>query len=573
MESEILRSDFVLLVCTETYLLRVEQRQEPGEGRGVLWESNLIYNLLYLADTPIQTFIPILIQGGVQALIPLPLRTLTYYYAETDSGYEDLYRHLTAQPRHIVPALGKLRTLPPRDPTGSSSSLEEDVASGSTLQPQHLLPPRSSHFVGRDRELKQIHTKLNRPLPQGTPRQFAIHGQGGFGKTSMAVEYGWRHLKTYLGGVFFIDCNSDYQQQLGVLAIYLGIGHIDPLNLDEVLPLIKQKLESGPPSLLILDNVRDDIQWTGDEFRKYLPAGACRRLITTRARNLPDVEMIAAKSLPVSTAIQLLAKRRPDASKSGNRQVVESVVCWLDGWAVALTIVGLYMSRLPELTWTHYAKSFSGKGLGALVATEDIVGRLPDYRQRMLSVFDDMLATLSMVELRILQYAALLPEDNVYPLWLDELAKRDTELPVNPMPGFEHAGAAAIVQFQSDRLLIKREKGQNVLSLHRLLRQSLIGRIKAEPTTYAHLQASILSLAEDPESERLGKPVARVRWFNPQKGFGFLSVRSGADIFVHISAVERAGLKNIYEGDWLFCEIWTQNGKRAAVGLAPLLTP
>src|ERR1700683_4744600 len=42
MVSEIQSSDFVLLVCTETYLSRVEQRQQPGKGRGVLWERNLI---------------------------------------------------------------------------------------------------------------------------------------------------------------------------------------------------------------------------------------------------------------------------------------------------------------------------------------------------------------------------------------------------------------------------------------------------------------------------------------------------------------------------------------------------
>jgi TIR domain len=47
MEREIQAADFVLLVCTETYLQRVEGREQPGKGRGVVWESNLIYNLLY----------------------------------------------------------------------------------------------------------------------------------------------------------------------------------------------------------------------------------------------------------------------------------------------------------------------------------------------------------------------------------------------------------------------------------------------------------------------------------------------------------------------------------------------
>jgi hypothetical protein len=44
---EIQKADFVLLVCTETYRRRVERREQPGKGRGVLWEAKLIYNLLY----------------------------------------------------------------------------------------------------------------------------------------------------------------------------------------------------------------------------------------------------------------------------------------------------------------------------------------------------------------------------------------------------------------------------------------------------------------------------------------------------------------------------------------------
>src|SRR5271154_5174436 len=59
MEREIQTADFILLVCTETYLKRVEGREEPGKVRGVLWEAMLIYNLLYKSDSPVQRFIPI----------------------------------------------------------------------------------------------------------------------------------------------------------------------------------------------------------------------------------------------------------------------------------------------------------------------------------------------------------------------------------------------------------------------------------------------------------------------------------------------------------------------------------
>jgi len=124
MDREIQQADFIALICTETYLKRVEGRESPGKGRGVLWEATLIYNLLYAEDTTIQRFIPILLDGGTEASIPLPLRGLTHYQAETDQGYEDFYRHLTAQPRHEQPALGKLKALHAIEPQSYPASLK-----------------------------------------------------------------------------------------------------------------------------------------------------------------------------------------------------------------------------------------------------------------------------------------------------------------------------------------------------------------------------------------------------------------------------------------------------------------
>jgi CspA family cold shock protein len=44
-------------------------------------------------------------------------------------------------------------------------------------------------------------------------------------------------------------------------------------------------------------------------------------------------------------------------------------------------------------------------------------------------------------------------------------------------------------------------------------------------------------------------PVGKVKWFDSRKGFGFIEPEAGdSDVFVHISAVERAGLSNLAEG-------------------------
>ena len=47
-----------------------------------------------------------------------------------------------------------------------------------------------------------------------------------------------------------------------------------------------------------------------------------------------------------------------------------------------------------------------------------------------------------------------------------------------------------------------------------------------------------------------------VKWFNPTKGFGFIQPNDGgADVFVHISAVKRAGLKTLNEGQQISYEL------------------
>lgn len=58
-----------------------------------------------------------------------------------------------------------------------------------------------------------------------------------------------------------------------------------------------------------------------------------------------------------------------------------------------------------------------------------------------------------------------------------------------------------------------------------------------------------------------------VKWFNAQKGFGFIEpVGGGNDVFVHISAVERAGMTGLNEGQKISFEIVTdkRNGKSSA---------
>jgi CspA family cold shock protein len=59
-----------------------------------------------------------------------------------------------------------------------------------------------------------------------------------------------------------------------------------------------------------------------------------------------------------------------------------------------------------------------------------------------------------------------------------------------------------------------------------------------------------------------------VKWFNATKGFGFiLPSDGGRDVFVHITAVQAAGLKGLNEGQTVSYEVTTERGKTAATNL------
>jgi len=65
-------------------------------------------------------------------------------------------------------------------------------------------------------------------------------------------------------------------------------------------------------------------------------------------------------------------------------------------------------------------------------------------------------------------------------------------------------------------------------------------------------------------------PVGTVKFFNTQKGYGFISPEDGSkDVFVHITAVERAGMRTLNEGQRVSYEIVTERGKQAAGNLQP----
>lgn len=112
MERRIRESDFVLLVCTESYLHRVEHPEDPEAGRGVKWEANLIASELYERGAATIKYVPIGFREDDRQFVPAPLRHRDFFNAHNEEDYIRLYRLLTNQPEVVVPELGVLRQLP-----------------------------------------------------------------------------------------------------------------------------------------------------------------------------------------------------------------------------------------------------------------------------------------------------------------------------------------------------------------------------------------------------------------------------------------------------------------------------
>jgi cold shock protein len=65
-------------------------------------------------------------------------------------------------------------------------------------------------------------------------------------------------------------------------------------------------------------------------------------------------------------------------------------------------------------------------------------------------------------------------------------------------------------------------------------------------------------------------PIGKVKFFNTAKGFGFIQPEDGSrDVFVHVSAVQAAGLQTLHEGDRVSFDVTSERGNPAAANLKP----
>jgi tetratricopeptide (TPR) repeat protein len=182
MENQIESADFVLLVCTETYLRRYRGQETDG-GRGVTFEGVVISQTLYDHYYHNAKFIPVIPDNGNLNHVPLPLKGYSTYHLPNQ--YDVLYRVLTGQAAYIMPELGEIRSMPAAN--GQSSPLIHS----------DRLPTVKGGFFGRVAELQMLDEAWvedaltpRPPLPRsgrggGRTRIIQFIAPGGTGKTKL----------------------------------------------------------------------------------------------------------------------------------------------------------------------------------------------------------------------------------------------------------------------------------------------------------------------------------------------------------------------------------------------------
>jgi tetratricopeptide (TPR) repeat protein len=380
MAAQIRESDFVLVVCTETYLRRVERKEEPGKGHGVIWESFLTYQQLYNNAARNAKYIPLLLDGARFQDIPEPLQAATYYSVsddKDDNGYFGLYRRLTKQPFVTKPELGGRLSLPPRQrqqAVGAAprTNVEEQtvpIRSGDRQiqsKPWNVPYEPNPVFTGREDILEALFAGL-----QKNKRQ-ALSGLGGVGKTQIAVEYAYRHRNEY-AAVFWVFADSEQSLSTGFASIakQLDLPEKDNAEQASITAAVNRWLDEQDGWLLIFDNADQPTL-----LRPFLPQqGRGHILLTSRAHVFQSLGIVKPLEIhelqPAEARAFLLRRTGREASKEIAE--VDALAKELGYLPLALEQAGAFILE-REASFANYLASFRKRRSDLLKEHNPVLG-------------------------------------------------------------------------------------------------------------------------------------------------------------------------------------------------------
>lgn len=369
---------------------------------------------------------------------------------------------------------------------------------------RHSLGRSYPHFVGRHRELRQLHESL---IAGKVGMVTAVHGLGGQGKTALAIQYAHAYADFYsAGGRWVIPCEGvttmaealmrlatqvelrfeippDVQsdptrtvqfvlmrleefmaRNASTLLQRVGLNQ-ERMSLDEHLPQIE------PRMLLILDNVDQPGLLSVDQLALLPQAEWFEMVVTTRLDPDrfgigKDLRSIPVDSLPIDDAVALIRDYQPNQqfANAADEQGATRLCELLGGFTLSVELAAAYLGEHPDVRPGDYCELLLEKGLPTAddVLGEKEVAAQIRHREKQLSIVVDW--TLARLDERarfVLDHASFLEPDSVMMEWLHDIAsQRYPELMEKEVKrGTPNAWFEVWRQLHGLRLLTPREEG------------------------------------------------------------------------------------------------------------------
>jgi hypothetical protein len=237
---------------------------------------------------------------------------------------------------------------PGQQPSGES-------AAGAVLR----LQPRLPLLAGREELLAGLDARLADGAGQG-PRVVALHGLGGAGKTSVAVEYAYRHLGE-VGVAWHLPAEDATVLAAGFAELAAQLGAQAAGDGDPVAAVHSALAAYRIPWLLIFDNAGGE-----QEVRQFLPpAGDGRVLITSQSAAWPRGQAVEVPPLDTEVAAVFLVNRTGDPAGQAAAELAEE----LGGLPLALEQAGAYI-QATGTTLAGYASLFQDRRADLLARGE-----------------------------------------------------------------------------------------------------------------------------------------------------------------------------------------------------------
>ncbi len=415
MYDEIEAAEFVLVICTEIYNKRFRNKEGSRKGKGVKWEGAIITLSLYEEEANNSKFIPVIFSDEDVRHIPALLKAVTRYDVSSEQGYEDLYRHLTNQPKHSKPILGELLPLPAFEPQAEFQS---------TLK--NSLSETNQFVVRRPVESR----KLLRVLLDGGRSQplniAAIWGACGYGKTTLAlsVSNDEKIKEAFPGGVVWIVLRGA-SSKTGKIRGEIRFTNGKEKKFDGISTVRKllNVNQSVGRSLVILDNA-----WSSEHLNSIFSRDQnCVWVVTTNdygslPESFPPDRIVKVSEMDLDQGLRLLKvrirnkKNLTELKREDNR--LQEIVDRLDRWPLVLNQASRFLSERvsvgyqPKDAVESLIEELETNGMEELFKTPAVTADLQAILERL-----DSLDKERLTELAVFPKRESIPADTIEKYW------------------------------------------------------------------------------------------------------------------------------------------------------------